>query len=227
MRVHLTICSSNAKTGSIPVSTTEKASCPTSCALRGSGCYAESGPLGIHWAAVSNGKRGTDWTTFCQQIAKLPRGQFWRHNQAGDLPGNGANIELGQLGQLVAANKGRRGFTYTHYDVVANAMNRNAVRMANEQGFTINLSAESLHEADMLAGLNIAPVATILPEDAPRLSYTPAGRKVITCPATYRDDISCATCELCHKQQRAIVGFPVHGTSKKKAAKVFAIKSIA
>ena len=44
MNVHLTLKSSNAKTGPIPVSTTEKASGPPDCAMR-EGCYAASGPL--------------------------------------------------------------------------------------------------------------------------------------------------------------------------------------
>lgn len=98
--VQLTMKSSNVKTGPIPVSTTGAQSCPNACSLKGSGCYAEGGPLGMHW------------------------------------------------------------------------------------------------------------------------------RKVITCPATYRDDVSCATCQMCqHGGNRAIIGFPVHGASKRKAGKVFMMKS--
>jgi hypothetical protein len=46
---------------------------------------------------------------------------------------------------------------------------------------------------------------------------TPAGRKVVVCPATYRDDVSCASCGLCARQRSAIVGFPAHGAAKRKA----------
>jgi hypothetical protein len=227
MQVHLSPVSSNVKTGPIPVSTTEKASCPKACSLKGNGCYAESGPLGMHWAMVSNGKRGNNWDVFCAAIAKLPRSILWRHNQAGDLAGDTINIDSGKLSSLVKANAGRRGFTYTHYDVLTNINNRDAVKHANNHGFTINLSAESLQDADKLAALDIGPVVTILAEDAPKTSCTPDGRKVIVCPATYKDNVSCATCELCQRQgNRPIIGFPVHGTSKKKAAKVFMIKSI-
>lgn len=226
MRVHLTKVSTNVKTGQMPVSTTEKASCPNSCSLKGNGCYAESGPLGIHWAAVSNGKRGTSWQEFCEAISKLPKGILWRHNQAGDLPGDGLSINVHLFNMLIAANKGRKGFTYTHYDVINNESNHEWVKIANKSGFTVNLSAESYQDADKLAALGIAPVATIQAEGNPRVTYTPEGRKVITCPATYRDDVSCYTCKLCQKQDRAIIAFPVHGTSKKKANKVFMLKSI-
>ena len=54
--VHLSPKSSNVKTGPIPVSTTTKATCPATCGMRES-CYAASGPLALHWRAVSEGKR--------------------------------------------------------------------------------------------------------------------------------------------------------------------------
>lgn len=227
MQAHLTKVSTNVKTGPMPVSTTEKASCPKNCSLRSNGCYAESGPLGIHWSSVSTGKRGTDWQTFCDEISKLPRGITWRHNQAGDLPTlDNVNIDASLLLQLVEANKGKKGFTYTHYSVIDNNWNAGLVENANKLGFTINLSAESYQEADKLASLNIGPVVTIQEEGADYVTFTPEGRKVITCPATYRDNVSCYTCKLCQKQERPIIAFPVHGTSKKKAAKVFIMKSV-
>lgn len=224
--VHLTKVSTNVKTGPMPVSTTSKNSCPNSCSLKENGCYAASGPLGIHWAAVSNGKRGTDWETFCNEIKKLPKGIIWRHNQAGDLPMLCSNLIDGNaVGELVRANKGRKGFTYTHYPMDTKH-NRLIVEEANMCGFTINLSADSYEEADKLASIGIAPVATLQAEWMPHTTYTPEGRKVITCPATYREDVSCYTCKLCQKQDRPIIAFPVHGTGKKKAQKVFEIKSV-
>jgi len=76
-RVHLTHSSSNSKTGPIPVSTTSADSCPPSCPLKKAGCYANGGPLAIHWREVTEGRRGTDWGTFCAKIAALPEGTFY------------------------------------------------------------------------------------------------------------------------------------------------------
>lgn len=225
MFVHLTLKSSNVKTGPIPVSTSSRDTCPVSCSLKKNGCYADSGPLALHWDKVTQGARGTDWDTFCATIASLPVGQFWRHNQAGDLPvlPNG-HIDGKAMLKLVDANKGKQGFTYTHHNVSIR-QNSNAVHYANMNGFTVNLSAESLAQADKLAELGIAPVVTIIDTDMPHTLKTPKGRTVITCPATYKDDVSCATCQLCGKQRSTIVAFPVHGTSKAKARKVFMLKS--
>jgi len=228
MNVSLTMKSANVKTGAIPTSVTSSESCPPSCPLNGSGCYAESGPLAIHWKKTTEGSRGMDWDSFCSAIEALPHGQFWRHNVAGDLPSENDDRELispAMLGSLVAANRGKKGFTYTHK--TQREANFSWIKAANEWGFTVNLSANSLEEADSLAARNVAPVVTILPIDSPRKTLTPSGRSVVTCPATYRDDISCVTCQLCAISSRSvIVGFPAHGTSKKKAEKVFFLQKV-
>ena len=208
MQVHLSLKSANVKTGPIPVSTTERDSCPSDCAMR-SECYAASGPLALHWAAVSAGTRGTDWGQFCTSIAALPNGQLWRHNQAGDLPQTSGTIDAVKLGQLVAANRGKRGFTYSHH---RDAASLTWIRHANAWGFTVNLSANDLTDADYLADTGAGPVVVVLPSTQSQNTVTPAGRRVVVCPATQRDDVSCATCQLCQRQRDTIVGFPAHGS---------------
>ena len=211
MQVHLTPKSANVKTGPIPVSTTERASCPNDCKMKAE-CYAASGPLALHWAAVSNGARGTSWAEFTDAIAALPDGQLWRHNQAGDLPQRDGTIDPALLGDLVAANIGKRGFTYSHHRDAASIA---WIRHANQWGFTVNLSANDLHDADALADQDAGPVVVVLPSTQTSNTTTPAGRPVVVCPATQRDDVSCATCQLCQRQRAAIVGFPAHGTRRR------------
>ena len=211
MQVHLTLKSANAKTGPIPVSITASGSCPTDCAMKAE-CYAATGPLALHWKAVSTGQRGTDWPTFTAAVAALPDDQLWRHNQAGDLPQTDGTIDAAALGQLVAANTGRRGFTYSHH---RDAASIGWIRHANAWGFTVNLSANDLADADMLADHAAGPVVVVLPSTQTRNTVTPRGRPVVICPATQREDVSCATCQLCQRQRTAIVGFPAHGTRRR------------
>jgi len=208
MQVHLTLKSANVKTGPIPVSTTTRDSCPPDCAMRAE-CYAASGPLALHWAAVSAGTRGTSWGQFCKTISALPDGQLWRHNQAGDLPQIDGTIDPVKLCQLVAANTGKRGFTYSHHRDAASIA---WIWHANNWGFTVNLSANDLNDADYLASQNAGPVVVVLPSTQNENLKTPGGRAVVICPATQRDDVSCATCQLCQRQRSAIVGFPAHGS---------------
>lgn len=219
MLYHLSLQSSNIKTGRMPVSTTSSESCPNSCPFKGSGCYAGLGALKFHWRAVDRGSRGNQFEDFCKQIEALPENQIWRHNQAGDLPGKGNRIDVAKLRKLVEANKGKRGFTYTHKPMTKT--NQKAVKEANEKGFTINLSADSLDHADKLASLEIAPVAVVVPYDQKEKAFkTPQGRKVVVCPATYKEGVTCHSCQLCQKKRSAIVAFPAHGIQKKKVSAI-------
>lgn len=212
-RVWLNPRSKNHKTGPIPVSTTDDGSCPTTCPLRGAGCYATYGHVGKSWRQVP--VKGVPWAAFCRQVALLPEGQLWRHNEAGDLPGRGRGLDRAALAQLVLANRGRRGFTFTHREP-RSAADLRAVADANAAGFTINLSADGVEHADRLAQLGVAPVAVVLPAADPAARRgdafeTPGGRTVVICPAD-SSGLTCATCRLCSVAARkSIVGFRAHG----------------
>lgn len=216
-QTHLTIKSKNRKVGKIPVSTTSADTCPDDCPFKKNGCYADSGPLAMHWAKVTDRQRGDTFQVFLGKISALPKGQLWRHNQAGDLPGSNGKLDADACVDLCLANAGKRGWTYTHYNVLDNDYNANVVKHMVMNGFVVNLSGNSLDHADKLADLDIAPVTTVLPSDQMTNTVTPAGRKVVVCPAVTRDDVSCEDCQLCARLRDAIVGFPAHGNGKKKA----------
>jgi len=183
------------------------------------GCYAKLGHVSMHWAKVTSGVNAISWEAFCETVKALPSEQLWRHNQAGDLPGLGSKIDTRALAALVKANAGRKGFTYTHKPMGL-AENRRAVANANAKGFTINLSGNNLADADRLADLAIGPVVVVLPKDATANTTTPKVRRVVVCPATQRDDVTCQSCGLCARQRDVIVGFPAHGVSAAKASAI-------
>ena len=215
MQVAFTAVSSNTKTGQIPTSTTERASCPITCAFYDKGCYAKSGPQAIHWRKVSNAERGVSWAEFTKLIRKIAKSQLWRHNVAGDLPHNDGNIDYLQLRQLIDANRGKKGYTYTHH--ILNDHNVIAVQNSNALGFTVNASCESVDEADrVMTEYGIPAVAVVNSEKTDRFYKTANGRKVITCPATIHENVTCATCGLCQVADRDyILAFPAHGNAKK------------
>ena len=213
MRVHITVKSSNKKTGPIPVTTTEASSCPPSCPFINAGCYAKSGPLALHWRKVSSGERGTDWQGLCDFVQSLPDRQLWRHNQAGDLPHLAGRIDYAKICHLVVANTGKRGFTYTHHSL--NAHNVSILSRVNRQGFTVNVSTESLSRADDAMAMGL-PAVTVVRNDTPVPECTPAGNRVVVCPAQTRE-VSCSECGLCSQAQRTcVVAFMAHGTQAKK-----------
>jgi hypothetical protein len=212
-RIRIVKRSGNQKVGPIPVTYSNAETCPPSCPLKGAGCYAE---LAFHTAmAWRDDSRFVDWGSFLAWLADLPTGQLWRHNVAGDLPGKGDRLDVKALASLVVAQSGARGYTYTHKPLRTTA-ERRAVARANAAGFTVNLSADSLVEADSLYARKIGPVAVTVPSDHPQVSKTPAGHTVAVCPAQSKD-IDCATCQLCaNATRKCIVGFRAHGVSHKK-----------
>jgi hypothetical protein len=242
VKVQFIAVSQNAKTGPIPASIIERASCWPGCALYEHGCYAETGALALHWDRVSRGQAGGSWSEFCAKVAALRPGRLWRYAQAGDLPGYGPHIDGALLEELVAANTGRRVIAFTHKPVLGGSPvateNRRLTAAAVRAGFTINLSADNPAHADRLAELGIAPVVTVLARAYARRAvrhrfkrqrddwietigdwrdrtaslprYTPAGRRLAICPATY-SDATCKTCGACAQVRDAVIGFPAHG----------------
>ena len=225
--------SHNKKTGPIPVTSAGKGDCSPSCPLLESGCYAAYSHIGVMWGKLTQTSAGesfkhgrasvktVSWTTLCDKVKALPVAQLWRHNQMGDLPHNGGKIDKRKLNRLVKSNSGKRGFTYTHHNVLQSSHNREAVESANTAGFTINLSGNNLAHADLLAELGIGPVVAIGPESlaGQKSVKTPAGRVAVICPAV-NGNVSCADCGLCQRQRDSIVVFPAHGAGRKFAASV-------
>lgn len=221
MKYQLVRKSSNAKTGPIPTTNSPRATCPPACPLSGpGGCYAEAGyHTRLNWDALDAGKRGSDWESFTRELAKLPPGQLWRHNVSGDLPPIAPDeINECAVADLVTANRGKRGFTYTHYPMTRR--NAATVRKANNAGFTINCSANTPGEAVKLYKRGLPTVSLVSREafgDEWR-KFTRGGVDFVQCPAEHREGVSCASCQLCQRSNRAVVvGFTVHGTQAKKA----------
>ena len=162
----------------------------------------------------------------------MERGRIWRYGTSGDLPGRGNRIDHGMLAQLVDANRGKLGYTYSHKpvepseDVPAKmaASNRLAIRMACDGGFTISLSADGLCEADRLSRYGL-PMVSLVPQSTPEKFVTSRGLHGIVCPAQTHD-LTCLQCKLCARPERAkfkpgtpgspLIGFRPHGGQVKR-----------
>lgn len=218
---HLTKKSSNKKTGPIAVSTTSKDSCPSTCPLKSNGCYADSGPLRLHWDAVSAGPwrdkpRGTDLETFVHDLKTLPESSCFRLNQAGDLPHSNGLINAHALELITDACAERKliAWTYTHHSV-DNMNNTVLIKRSNNHGLTVNVSAHSQDHAAECHKQGL-PSVCIVPKNEPRKSWEHAGVKFLVCPAQWSDK-NCAECKLCSVAERScVVAFKAHGTQAKK-----------
>lgn len=218
LRFHLTPQSGNAKTGPIPVSTSSAETCPSAavCPFKGNGCYAETGPLALHWRAVSEGRRGAPWALFLQAIAALPAGQLWRHNQAGDLYRPGTAIGRAALAALVNANRGRRGFTYSHHRRTPATVQ--AFKAATANGFTVNASCHTESEADAAMADGLRAVFVVGADDQRTQWETAGGNRAVVCPAQRFEGMTCERCRLCQaRPSHVAIVFRAHGTGRRKA----------
>lgn len=70
---HITKKSSNKKTGPMPVVTSSQLTCPNACPFKRNGCYADGGPLRLHWDKVTSGERGLTFSQLLEELRGLPR----------------------------------------------------------------------------------------------------------------------------------------------------------
>lgn len=213
--------STNSKTGPMPVTRTDKTSCPDACPLKNNGCYAGAGHSNIHWSKLDNS--GLKLAELVAKIKQLPIGTIWRHNEAGDLSHTGdfKTICKDTLTKIVKANSKKNGFTYTHYALTPE--NIDSLQYANKNGFTVNVSANNAEELDYAVS-NGLPSVMIVDENTPNKFTTNGGNKVIICPNQLKDKITCSECGLCQKRDRKFsIAFIVHGIGKKKVKKALNI----
>jgi len=224
LRYSLNPCSSNAKTGKMAVSRTSPDSCPFACPLRdGGGCYGETGPCSWHWPEVAT--NGLTFAQFVDELHKLPDGSPFRHDEVGDLPGDGHSLDRDLCESLTAAVSHLRAFTYTHYPVLGNdahsERNRHVLYDMIAGGFTINVSVDRFSDVDRFTHLEM-PLAVVVPEDwkdGPRTRRTPNGTMCVLCPAAPTGSkVQCVSCMLCAKPNHPPIMLPAHGARRRKVS---------
>jgi hypothetical protein len=216
----LTVQSSNQKLGlDVSAITSDRRTCPNRCPLKNNGCYAEFGPLAIHFRKVSSGERGNDWDTLVDQVNALPKGRKIRFFQAGDCPSKKENSEdidgqaMSKMADVIK-KKGHITWGYSHKKLTPK--NVKILKESAAKGLVINASADSLKEADEFVAKGLPTVVTV-PSDFKSGTLTPKGNKVIICPQQTKENVTCSSCLLCQKSGRScVVGFMVHGAKKNK-----------
>ena len=227
---HLTRAAGNKKTGKMAVSTSTWDNCPSACPFRnGGGCYAEAG---FHTRMMTDritaglpvthnsSKRPHTISQHIAAIRELPADIPLRLNAAGDLPGDRERLHASQCLRLADAAGRRTSWTYTHYPLTAD--NVATIRGMLDSGLAVNVSGNNAADAVAKRKRHGLPTVAVMPA-AFRGSTTVDGERIAQCPATVPGaKVTCATCgngrPLCARSDRTfIVGFPAHGTAKRRA----------
>lgn len=187
--------SGNKKTGNIPVTYTEKRSCPNTCLHYKTTCFAGLGKTNMGWSRTDIPKVYKNKNASGLTIAELSgyikttkMGSVFRHNIGGDLPGLGNRLNTRELKTIIHACEERnlKGFCYTHKKTPSQIAFYQKIQSSN---FVINLSADSIKEVDKLWSTGL-PIVVTLPSDAPNVTVTPDGNRIIACPAE-RYNVTC------------------------------------
>jgi hypothetical protein len=216
----LVLASKNAKIGDVSATYASiEGSCPTDCAHRDAGCYAQMGKVGIHTARLNKANEGRTRQD-AREIARAEAREIkaaiaegkdtrpLRVHVAGDCRTPSAAREIAR------AVKGWKQpvWSYTHA--------WKAVDRENWGKVSVLASVDRAEEIPLAFERGYAPAVTARQHPTDGKAYVENGIRFIPCPNQTRD-ITCVQCGLCmnanklHAMRAAIV-FEAHGTGKRK-----------
>lgn len=221
----------NRKLGPIACTYASLNTCPPTCALKGSGCYAEQAFVRRN-AGLGTLTRGQVCTAISEHF-KGKREQVIRYHVSGDLDpvrwtanGGGTLQTDASYCQLVSYNsvigRDNTGWLYTHRTGTRDLeMYCGLLRSPETQRVCVIPSADSIEDAERIREwfpYRIALCAPSEPRDRERFRQAllhRTGIKSFTCPAAVEDATTCDKCRVCSHLGRVAVLFPVHGSSQR------------
>ena len=193
--------SNNAKTGPVSATYVSQASCPVTCPLKGSGCYAESGPCGITTARLNKSavKSPVEIALAeAEAIGTLSGKRPLRVHVVGDCRTNDAAFYVSRAMNAYAND----AWTYTHA--------WRDVDVESWLGANVTASCETFADVEAAYAAGYTSTAIVLSESDDR---------AIMCP-NQTTGVQCIDCRLCWTPHaRRPIGFIVHGAGKNKARK--------
>lgn len=199
-------------------------SCPRSCPLLGSGCYAEGGRVAMVGARLEK-KEGIRAIDLAREEAaaidaafqggRVPRGWGLRLHVSGDARTSGAARELARAAARWIGRGGATPWSYTHA----------WRRVAREAWGKVSVlaSVERASDADAARAQGYAPALVVEKFTAP--SWREAGFLWVACPAQTARRATCAECRACWRadslRDRGIgIAFEAHGVSRRRVLNV-------
>lgn len=199
--------------------------CPNDCPFKKkdektNGCYADGVRTACVWDKIEESAKRVDLAGLEAAVRELPPGYLLRHNVAGDIARPGTNSVNGPLlSELTRIYSRVSAWTYTH--CAKTQANLKKLAAACNAGFTVNQSCERASDCDKAAAAGVPSVLAVVSfETMPK--RTPAGLKIIPCPAQVNEHKSCSNCSargpLCRMRDRSfVIAFEAHGTAIRKA----------
>ena len=209
------------------------ATCPSSCAFKGAGCYVQSGATVRHAAALDEQAKGAGMSALDvirmeanvidrAFVRGVPNdgargGRDLRLHVGGDVSCTSGALLLGAAARRWRERGGGRVWTYTHRwrDIASHAW-----------GPWLSVLASAEGERDAFeawrSGYAVAMVVPEFPRGHRAFTIsTRSSLRAIPCPAEAGSRVTCSTCRLCMddvelRRRRLVVAFAAHGTAAER-----------
>lgn len=214
--------SANSKTGKVSATYAAQQTCPSSCPLRGQGCYAEGGMVGMQTRRLNASRQAKRATmeelamAEAKGIRKLTGRLPLRIHVVGDATTNQAATILGLAAGEHRAKHGQPVWTYTHA--------WRSVSRSSWAGVSVLASCESTKDAKVAIAKGYAAAIVVERHESAK-AYVKDGMRLVPCPQQTGRAKDCLSCGLCMrgevlKMAGSVIAFEVHGQQVKKAAEV-------
>jgi hypothetical protein len=212
--------SGNSKIGQVSATYAAQQTCPSTCPLKGSGCYAEGGMVGMHTRKLNASSEANSATLEelaemeATGIRKLSGKYPLRLHVVGDATTNQAATILSLASGEHTAKSNQPVWSYTHAW-------RNVSR-SSWGNVSILASCETVSDAKLAMAKGYA-AAVVVSEHASDKAYMVDGVRLIPCPQQTGRAENCVKCGLCMKApilkaSGSVIAFAIHGQQVKKAA---------
>ncbi len=155
-----------------------------------------------------------------------PSARFLRDRVVGDIVTDTSDIDHNYISAIadLAREFALIPFGYTH---AWRRFTRDDVARVAATGYVMNASCET--REDIRAAIDLGMPVTIasdtIGEGETFIRPDGTSARIVTCPAQTRDNVTCASCGLCARANRAaIVRFEIHGMAKKRAGAAVAAR---
>lgn len=220
------VVSNNRKLGDAAATYASQVTCPDVCPLRGNGCYAEYGLVGMQTHQLNAGAAGLSAKQVAgveaSKIDALPPGNRpLRLHVVGDCSTDATAQIVSGAADRYTKRTGRAAWTYTH--------GWRDVDRSSWGNVSVLASCETTAEVEQARARGYAP-AIVVDSHPSAKTYQLDMVKVIPCPAEFNPARNCADCGLCQRADwlrdtgRAI-GFAIHSGGVKKARAALAAKN--
>jgi hypothetical protein len=215
--------SDNAKIGHVAATYAPiKQSCPASCPLKDSGCYAQGGNVAfaVRREEAKAGGMSADQVARAEAreikayaVKGIADARPLRLHVSGDARTNRAAQALASAAKTWRQHGGGAVWTYTHAW-------RNVKRSSWGTSVSVLASVESSHEAKKAIAKGYR-VAMIVAEHNSERATVVDGLRYVPCPQQTRG-VTCVDCKLCMNPlpTSTVITFAIHGASKKRALTV-------